>query len=371
MISGEKLPVKYIGWCAAGHHFVRIITSGSKLFRYRMPDYNGGYYLYLQVGTLDAPPEAAEGFYTDISSVDFDELAVKNYVVHCHRTDYGGWSVPYFSGSYIVIDSPLEYNTFNPDSISVEKWTPPQGWIEIEGDLIDVFSLDSFLHEYTNENRVPLLETDYETGLDEEIEAAVAERCNSTVINQLKKSGRFDTIFQENGSTIYANTDLEFYEIPAAPEVFYVIYRKFHPNGKLKEKKRFFPGVYRNVSFFIGYSLYFDENGKLTDSVRESRMEFVFAELNETTIVWFLEEEGWINTKTGEGKATFSINEHIKPHAVTHGDSRFVIRSVWEAQVDDDVNGTVGILISKDDAETSYIIKKSNGTVLKKFKRLN
>jgi hypothetical protein len=98
-------------------------------------------------------------------------------------------------------------------------------------------------------------------------------------------------------------------------------------------------------------------------------MEFVGSELNETTIAWFLEEEGWINTKTGEGKATFSINESVKPHAITHGNSRFVIRSLWEVQVDDDVNGTVGILISKNEVETSYIIDKTNGTVLRKFRR--
>jgi hypothetical protein len=189
------------------------------------------------------------------------------------------------------------------------------------------------------------------------------------VINQLKKSGRFDTIFQENGSTFYANTDLELFEIPPEPDIFYVIYRKFHPNGKLKEKKRFFPGVYRNVSCFIGYSLYFKANGTLANSVRESRMEFLSGELNETTIIWFLEEEGWINTKTGEGKATFAIDEAVKPHAITHGNRRFVISSLWEVQVDDDVNGTVGILISKDDVETSYIIDKSNGIVLKKFRR--
>ena len=85
--------------------------------------------------------------------------------------------------------------------------------------------------------------------------------------------------------------------------------------------------------------------------------------------VKLLEREGFINLKTGNGKATMQISHHIDPYAPSHGTPRLSIRAPWGIQADTNSDSTLGLLVSHNDVETVYIIEKLSRTILKKFTR--
>ncbi|GHV49845.1 hypothetical protein FACS1894181_09630 [Bacteroidia bacterium] len=381
-IKGFVSPVMEAGWSAGGGCcYVRVISSAGRVFRFRKPDYKGGFYLYFQAGYKKATYE--EYINANSPAIGFEQLkGIRNMVLHfvpakvpkvemAEREDVEGGiklEFPAYYYYYVELGSPSDFNTFDPSRVPAEAW---KSYMDSKYYDIDPIALNNLL-QHTPEKDNPFF---YQNLHDkrladdggEEIAAAASERCDGEAINKLRESGRYDTIIHHiNGSTEYLNTDMESYEIPADPSAFHIICRKFHRNGRLKEKSRFYPGVYRNVSFFFGNSLHFDVKGKFRSVQPKSSREFELSFMNEYSLMEFLEEEGWINAQTGEGKATMRIQESAAPRS-----TRLLIRSAWEFSVDEAIGGTVGVLIQPpgQEYEVVYIIQKATGTVLDKFRR--
>ena len=370
MISyGEVLPAEYYEWDALSdkHHFFRVITSENDLFDYRKPDYNGGFYLRFQLR------DATEREYN--KEVPFDELnsPPRDYIAHFASDGAsdigGGFSIPEFNIWYVQLDEPFDPYTFDFENREWKSYNHDYA----RGLLPDPMLLYTRLNIYTSKMKDSLFDAEaYQQEQTARIEQATnggKERCDMGLIEQLKQAGIFDTIISNDDCIRYVNTDLEYYEQPAASNVFYITYKKFYPSGAIKEQRKFLPGIYVSNCLPIGIAAHYDESGTLTDTNYEERRIFPFPQMATVDyLIQLLEYEGWINPKTGKGKAVMQINHHINPHKPGNGE-RLTIRSTWQVQASDELNGTIGLLASGNGVEMSYIINKNSRTILKKFKR--
>lgn len=366
---GEALPAEYYGWDALSdmHHFFRVITLENELFNYRKPDYDGGFYLRFQLR------DATEREYN--REVAFDKLnaPIKDYIAHysdAGANDIGhGFQIPSYNIWYVQLSEPFNPQTFDFQN---QEWKPyNEGWAK--GILPDPLMLSSRLNVYASKMKDSLFDAKaYEqeqAAKREQLAGAGNERCDMELIEQLKQSGKFDTIIHKECCMLYVNTDLEYYEQPTAPDSFYITYKKFYPSGTLKERRQFLPGIYVSNCMPIGIDAYYDETGALANVRYEERRIFPFHQMVTVDyLILLLEYEGWIDRKTGKGKATMHINGHVDPHKPGNGE-RLTIRSSWQIQASDEPNSTVGLLASDNGVEVSYIIDKNSRTILKKFRR--
>lgn len=83
------------------------------------------------------------------------------------------------------------------------------------------------------------------------------------------------------------------YEKPVKP-YFYTVYKEFYPNRTIKRKEKSLGGYVK-----IGISEYYDEESYLLKRVDEDKK---FGKVKPNDILLFLEKEGYINSKTGEGR---------------------------------------------------------------------
>jgi antitoxin component YwqK of YwqJK toxin-antitoxin module len=120
---------------------------------------------------------------------------------------------------------------------------------------------------------------------------------------KVAKSGSLDYTYTEpDGTQIRVSSQrrgqpTEIYETPPLPAV-HRIFKEFYPNGKLKRK-----GLYLSRQFRIGKWLECDERGYCSIVDQDAgRGSFGYNGILKT-----LEDNGYINTRTGEGNWNFTL----------------------------------------------------------------
>lgn len=83
------------------------------------------------------------------------------------------------------------------------------------------------------------------------------------------------------------------HENPVKPN-FYTTYKEFYTNGNIKKKEKYI-GKYVK----IGVSQYYDEKSNLEKEIDENEK---FGKIKPSDVLLFLEKEGYINCKTGQGR---------------------------------------------------------------------
>lgn len=82
-------------------------------------------------------------------------------------------------------------------------------------------------------------------------------------------------------------------ETPLKPN-FYTFYKEFYTNGNIKKVNKLFGGIVK-----IDTSEHYDEKGSLIKTEDENKK---FGKIKPNDILLFLQKEGYINVKTGEGR---------------------------------------------------------------------
>lgn len=82
-------------------------------------------------------------------------------------------------------------------------------------------------------------------------------------------------------------------EKPAKPS-FHTFYKEFYPNGNIRKKEKYI-GKYVKIDI----SEHYDENFNLVKEINEDEK---FGKVKPNDILLFLEKEGYINVKTGQGR---------------------------------------------------------------------
>jgi len=90
-------------------------------------------------------------------------------------------------------------------------------------------------------------------------------------------------------------------EYPPVPD-FYAIHKYFYPNGNIKLR-----GKYMAQHLSFGEWIYYDEQGNIIKKVDEDAK---FGKYKIEDILKFIEKEGWIDLKTGEGREHAIIHEN-------------------------------------------------------------
>ena len=179
--------------------------------------------------------------------------------------------------------------------------------------------------------------------------------------------GKQDAYIEQNGWVIY-KTSIDaggaFYKMYPPPPEFYEITKLFYPNGNIKTQATFLGGEE------IDTTRYYSEDGYLVKEVNENKK---FGTVKPAQILKFLEREGWINLKTGEGRSypVVKDNKFIKGDYCIFelkfepvGESYYVKNNkvpIWVA--------TIPYYFNEDRCrgeETRYIIDGETGQVLKK-----
>ena len=101
-----------------------------------------------------------------------------------------------------------------------------------------------------------------------------------------------------NGNTIFSIGFIKDkkgfqYERLSSPS-FLTVYKEFYANGNLKKRETY---IGENVK--VGISRYYDEKGNLIKEVNE---DLKFGKIKPQQVLEFLQEKGYINLKTGEGR---------------------------------------------------------------------
>ena len=115
--------------------------------------------------------------------------------------------------------------------------------------------------------------------------------------------GEQDAYIKKNGWIIWMYSMTEggaaYQMYPPSPE-FYKIVKVFYPNGNIKTEAKFLGGLE------IDTTRYYDEDGYMVKEVNENKK---FGTIKPAFILKFLERAGWIDLKTGKGRATFEFEE--------------------------------------------------------------
>jgi len=348
-------------------YLFRIIAPDDYAFDYRLPDYNGGFYLFFQ--NVQATAKEMD------KQIPFDKLKADpiNYVLRYRPAGEqdigGGFAIPQYNVYSIILPSGVGFEQFDPESENNE-WEPYKG--VFGGSLLpcpDILSTRLYAYSIEKYDALNLDQAIVEKARAEYTEFIYAgqARYDLSAIQQLKDKNQYDTIVHSETHNVYFNVDLEIYEQSTAPDDFLITYKKFYPNGALKELRRFLPGVY-GQSLPVGLTASYNEAGEPENILMDEIFRFPKM-ANVDFCVKLLEREGFIDLKTGSGKATMQINHHIDPHAPSHGTPRLSIRAPWGIQADSNLGSTLGLLVSRDGVETVYIIGKLSRTILEKFTR--
>jgi len=180
--------------------------------------------------------------------------------------------------------------------------------------------------------------------------------------------GKKSVYIEQNGWVILKNmmhSGGAFYAMYPPPPEFYIIGKRFYPNGNIKSERKSLGGF-----VFIDTSFYYDEKGYLVKEVNENKK---FGTVKPAFILKFLERAGWIDLKTGKGRTTFEFVEGY-PNNPNYTECVFELRfePIGESYF---IKGNkvpiwvVKIPVSPREyrwEETTYIIDGETGKVLKK-----
>jgi len=115
----------------------------------------------------------------------------------------------------------------------------------------------------------------------------------------ITENGTKDTLIRKGDWIIEIWAKPSMFQKEYAPaRDFYLIVKKFHPNGNINT----FTKVLGSVPF--GERKFYDETGKLIKSINEDAK---FGKIRPKDMVEILEKIGWINRKTGENVITDEI----------------------------------------------------------------
>ena len=407
---GTGSPVLYEDRIDRDFCYFRPVLIGEEYFGFRAYDYKGGYYICTQIAVASKKENERQ--------VKFDQIKEQYlYLVHCIPMDgikYKLWEVPQYQIYYLKLPSMESLDSINYETIAqrpewrtyyetvignmkgrmpdwlllrnrlgdkaeelkqakIEEWIDElYGTRENFYDTIkSVFGTRENIFGAIEESKLDIYWAKYlkthqrESKFDDAFEKDVHSDM-IRLVRKLKAQGQYDTIVKTNNSMLYVNTECFSYEIADDPEVFYVIKREYYPNGTLKSRGCFLSGITNSESLLFGPYEYYDKNGKLTYFEQINQIFFAFD--MEYYLGW-LEARNYINTKTGKGKPTMSINTHINPREPSHGETRVRIETNWQIQVDEEED-TVAILIKEeDDKETVFIFSNSSKIIWDKFNR--
>jgi len=145
------------------------------------------------------------------------------------------------------------------------------------------------------------------------------------------------------------------YEYPPSPE-FYKIVKRFYPNGMLKAK-----GKALSDGFGIDIWNFYDEDGNITERVDMSE-KFRSSRIKIKDILAFLDKEGHIDLKTGEGREYIFEGENYNHTVPCHFSLNFINNgkgeSYWYIMIE--------AAEWNNYYETIYHLDKDTGKVLKK-----
>lgn len=365
----EALPAESYAYGDDGEMQFRVITLANEFYGYRKPDYKGGFYLWMQKAWATKKEIANQTPFDSLQNIP------QNYLLH-YIPQNGGkstndWSIPEFYIFYKKLTPPFDIDTIHlADTAGWESYIEAEARGQVPDPMLPYTRLNMFYFDKKNSN----IQTDYKPYLSlhiyEQEEALTVEEIFET-IKDLKNREVYDTLITRNQYMIYINTDLACYEQPAQPDAFYITHMQLYPDGKLKERYHFLPGVYTSYTIKSGYSERYDEDGEpqfhfhdldyFPNPLYGAGLPYLFE---------LLKQEGWIDPENGIGKPVMTMNKDVDPHADFHGVERLSIRSMWNIQVDHTTTGSVGLLVQhEDDMQTVYIIDKLSGNILDKFKR--
>jgi hypothetical protein len=114
---------------------------------------------------------------------------------------------------------------------------------------------------------------------------------------RMKNNPLGNSYLKEDGTKIFINGIVgspSLYEYPPKPS-FLTVYKEFYANGNLKKKE-----TYIGERTKTGISRYYDENGNLIKEVYEDQK---FGKIKPQQVLEFLQEKGYIDLKTGKGRA--------------------------------------------------------------------
>jgi len=358
--------------------YFRAVLIGDKDFGFRVYNYKGGFYICVQIAVenkenidsteLDKMPESIDN--TEFDKVNEQYTFLLHYAA-AGKANPNSWEIQQYSVSCLKLPSldsldTIDFDTIanNPDwkSIYEEKsCTMP------DANLVWV-RLNEYVSGLQNDTAKPHWR--------EKIDSVESEgqRYDMCLIRELKAQDKYDTIVKTDSSTFYINTDYVSYEIADDPDVFYVEQREYYPDGMLKSRKFFLPGVYANESLAVGIYATYDEKGKLTYAEYPEYRVYLLSNithwLSTEYLLRFLEWRGVIDSKTGKGKPVMKINSNVDPRAPSSGVPRLGIQANWQIQADEDINGSVALLIKNDKGtETIFIFAKNSGMIWDKFDR--
>ncbi|MEC5396032.1 hypothetical protein [Bergeyella sp. RCAD1439] len=149
-------------------------------------------------------------------------------------------------------------------------------------------------HYSTNDKKINTMKDNYlKYGMEETFDLVFYEKVKNKTNFKQKNGNIIDYIdfVEKKGGEIR-----EF----LAPPSFLIAQKKYYPNRKIKLKSLWLPGIYTK----IGVSEYYDEQGNKSIVDEDKK----FGKIKYTFILDFLEEKGYINQKTGEGRYTDKVN---------------------------------------------------------------
>jgi len=358
--------------------YFRTVLIGDEDFGFRVYDYKGGFYICIQIAVAYKENMDSTDYDRILGPIDrteFDQIK-EQYVYLLHfaavgKADPNSWEIQQYSVSCLKLPSLNSLDTIDFDTIANNPdWTSmyeEKSCTMPDGNLVWVG-----LNEYVSRFRKDPIKPHWREKIDS-IEGE-GHRYDMRLIRELTAQGKYDTIVKTDSSTLYINTDYVSYEIADDPDVFYVEQREYYPDGMLKSRKYFLPGVYANESLSVGFYTTYDENGKLTYAELPEQRVYLFSTishwLSTEYLLRFLEKRGVIDSKTGKGKPVMKINFNVEPHAPSFGVPRLRLQANWQIQADDNLNGSVALLIKNDkDTETVFIFAKNSGMIWDKFNR--
>jgi hypothetical protein len=369
-------PVFYAERTDVDYCCFRTVLIGDEDFDFRVYDYKGGFYICAQIAIADKEEHERQEA--------FDRLKRQAvYLMHyipIGRANPNSWEIQQYQVHYLKLPS---LNSL--DAIDFETIVNHPDWetnykldLDVVGSRMPDYLLPwNQLSQYAQESWSVKTKQPWREKSDDV--AYEGHRFDMRLINELKEQGQYDTIVKTDSSTLYINTDYVSYEIADDPAIFFVEERKYYPDGMLKSKKCFIAGVYTSESMLVGPCVFYDEKGELTDGTYPEIEQSMFPEylspnfpttLSLEYLLRFLEKRNYIDSKTGKGKPVMTINAYIDPHAPSHGTPRLSIRSNWQIQTDDEPNGSVALLIKKDDeTETVYLFSKNSKMIWDRFDR--
>ena len=353
-------PVLYSSFPDISETWFRPVLIGEEYFGYRAYDYKGGFYICTQIAVADKQEVKRKVAFDDIRE---QYVYLMHYVPTGGRANPNSWEIQNYQMYCMELPSLQSLDTINFETIAGDRnWKQALDIRHPNPSMPDYYMLWNSLDEQVTKYEFRIQHYDK----FDELMRVEPEWDIVGLVRQLTAQGKYDTIVKTDNSTIYVNTDYFCYEIADDPAAFWVIERRYHPNGMLKSLGYFLPGVHRNESMRLGYYHVWDEKG---EQVYGEAVNSLFYATGLNYYLRWMEKRNYIDFETGKGKPTMIINAHVDPHGPSHGEPRVRIESNWQIQFEEDTQ-TADILIKCDDGkETVFIFANNSKIIWDKFDR--